>query len=154
MTETLTTAVTGISAQNQDWLRLKAAATGLQALQVKDGSVPDPADQLQAAGHVETIVAAIRALAPAFPHDAAYLEAARTDFEAWAAGGFAVPDFLSSLLEFQPQELRHDGLQHLVVFPMYTQNGSSSRQVEAVLVQVIWPEFIAGLESGEYSNKL
>jgi len=154
MTETLTTAVTGISAQNRDWLRLKAAATALQALQVKDGSVPDPADHPEAAGHVETIVAAIRALAPAFPHDAAYLEAACADFEAWTAGGFAVPDFLSSLLAFQPQELRHDGLQHLVVFPMYTQNGSSNRLVEAVLVQVIWPEFIAGLEAGEYSNKL
>jgi hypothetical protein len=154
MTETLTTAVSGISAQNQDWLRLKTAATALQALQVKDGSVPDPADRLEAARHVETIVAAIRALAPAFPHDAAYLDAACADFEAWSAGGFAVPDFLSSLLAFQPQELRHDGLQHLVVFPMYTQNGSSSRLVEAVLVEVIWPEFIAGLEAGEYSNKL
>ncbi len=154
MTETLTTAVTGISAQNQDWLRLKKAATALQAFQVKDGSVPEPGDRPEAAGHVETIVAAIRALAPAFPHDAAYLEAACTDFEAWAAGGFAVPDFLSSLLAFQPQELRHDGLQHLVVFPMYTQNGSSNRLVEAVLVEAIWPEFIAGLEAGEYSNKM
>jgi hypothetical protein len=37
---------------------------------------------------------------------------------------------------------------------MYTQNGSSSRLVEAVLIEVIWPEFIAGLEEGEYSNKL
>jgi hypothetical protein len=37
---------------------------------------------------------------------------------------------------------------------MYTQNGSSNRLVEAVLIEVIWPEFIAGLEQGEYSNKL
>ncbi|MDQ0769616.1 hypothetical protein QF031_002365 [Pseudarthrobacter defluvii] len=154
MTEMLTTAVTGISAQNLDWLRLKAAATALQALQVQDGSVPERAHHAAAAGHVDTIVTAIRALSPAFPHDAAYLQAACADFEAWAAGGFAVPDFLSSLLAFQPQEQRHDGLQHLVVFPMYTQNGSSNRLVEAVLVEVIWPEFIAGLEAGEYSNKL
>ncbi|MFP5312172.1 MAG: DUF6421 family protein [Actinomycetes bacterium] len=154
MTETLTTAVSGISAQDQDWLRLKAAATALQALQVQDGSVPEPGHQAEAAGHVETIVAAVKALAPAFPHDAAYLEAACADFDAWAAGSFAAPDFLSSLLAFQPQEQRRDGLQHLVVFPMYTQNGSSNRLVEAVLVEVIWPEFIAGLEAGEYSNKL
>jgi len=154
MTETLTTPATGISARNEDWMTLKTAATALQALQVKDGSVPEAADHAEAAGHVETIVTAIQALAPAFPHDAAYLEAACGDFEAWAAGGFAVPDFLSSLLAFQPQEQRHDGLQHLVVFPMYTQNGSSNRLVEAVLVEVIWPEFIAGLEGGEYSNKL
>jgi hypothetical protein len=65
-----------------------------------------------------------------------------------------VPDFLDSLQAFQPQEQRIDGLQHLVVFPMYTQNGSTNRLVEAVLIEVIWPEFIGGLEAGEYSNKL
>src|SRR6478735_8134078 len=154
MTETLTTAVTGISAQNQDWLRLKGAATALQALQAQDGSVPEAGNHPEASRHVSAIIDAVTALSPAFPHDAAYLEAACTDFQAWAAGGFAVPDFLSSLLAFQPQAQRHDGLQHLVVFPMYTQNGSSNRLVEAVLVEVIWPEFIAGLEAGEYSNKL
>ena len=57
-------------------------------------------------------------------------------------------------MAFQPEQHRVDGLQHLVVFPMYTQNGSTDRQVEAVLVQVIWPEFIAELEAGDYSNKL
>ena len=40
--------------------------------------------------------------------------------------GFGVPDFLDSLLAFQPQEHRENGLQHLVVFPMYTQNGSTA----------------------------
>ncbi|MDV2981276.1 DUF6421 family protein [Pseudarthrobacter oxydans] len=154
MTETLTTAVTGISAENQDWKRLKAAATALQALQVQDGSIPDAAHHSEAASLVKDIVSAVRALAPAFPHDAAYLDAVCADFSSWAGTGFATPDFLSSLLAFQPQEQRRNGLQHLVVFPMYTQNGSSSRLVEAVLVEVIWPEFIAGLEAGDYSNKL
>src|SRR5664279_369193 len=37
---------------------------------------------------------------------------------------------------------------------MYTQNGSPDRHVEAVLVQVIWPDFVADLEAGDYSNKL
>ncbi|WP_455834057.1 DUF6421 family protein [Pseudarthrobacter siccitolerans] len=154
MTETLITAPTGISAENQDWTRLKAAATAIQALQVKDGSVPDPANHAEASLHVGNIIDAVSALAPAFPHDAAYLDAVCADFGAWEANGFTVPDFLSSLLAFQPQEQRQDGLQHLVVFPMYTQNGSSNRLVEAVLIEVIWPEFIAGLEAGEYSNKL
>ncbi|MEP6980285.1 MAG: DUF6421 family protein, partial [Nakamurella sp.] len=49
---------------------------------------------------------------------------------------------------------RVDGLRHLVVFPMYTQNGSTSRLVEAVLLEVIWPDFIGELEQGDYSNKL
>ena len=57
-------------------------------------------------------------------------------------------------MAFNPQQHRVDGLGHLVVFPMYTQNGSTSRHVEAVLVEVIWPEFIGELEAGSYSNKL
>ena len=36
---------------------------------------------------------------------------------------------------------------------MYTQNGSRDRHVEAVIVEVIWPEFIAQLET-EYTNRL
>jgi len=153
MTETLT-AVPRISADNQDWLRLRTAASALQALQAPDGSVPDAASHTTAALHVDTIVDAVRALAPAFPHDATYLDTVCADFTAWVAGGFLVPDFLSSLLSFQPQEQRQDGLQHLVIFPMYTQNGSSSRLVEAVLIEVIWPEYIAGLEAGDHSNRL
>ena len=96
-----------------------------------------------------------RELAPLFPHDAAYLDALVADFERWArATGFGVPDFYDSLMAFQPQQHRVDGIRHLVVFPMYTQNGSANRLVEAVLVEVIWPEFIAELEAGDYTNKL
>ena len=46
-----------------------------------------------------------------------------------------------------------DGIRHLVVFPMYTQNGSPDRHVEALIVEVIWPDFIAQLET-EYVNRL
>ena len=136
------------------WLRLKAAATALQPLQVKDGSIPDPADHAAARKHVETIVAAVEELAPLFPHDAAYLAALPRDFARWADGGFAEPDFLDSLVAFQPQEHRVDGVRHLVVFPMYTQNGSPDRHVEALVVETIWPEFIAALEAGDYGNRL
>src|SRR6478609_11719141 len=136
------------------WRRLKDAATTLQTMQAQDGSVPDPADHSDAHVCVEVIVDAIRDLAPRFPHDAEYLAASRRDFERWAEGGFGVPDFLESLVAFQPQQHRTDGIRHLVVFPMYTQNGSSRRFVEAVIVEVIWPEFIAQLEAGDYGNKL
>ncbi|MDW4573815.1 DUF6421 family protein [Microbacterium sp. M3] len=135
------------------WLRLKAAATALQPLQIKDGSIPDAASHDAARAHVAEIVAGIQALAPAFPHDAEYLGASVRDFERWTDEGFGIPDFLDSLAAFQPQQHRVDGIRHLVVFPMYTQNGSSDRHVEAVLVEVIWPEFIAQLET-EYTNKL
>ncbi|MFZ7089327.1 DUF6421 family protein [Curtobacterium sp. RRHDQ10] len=136
------------------WLRLKDAVVGLQALQTADGSVPDPADHATASGLVATILPAVAELAPSFPHDAAYLTAVQRDLARWEAQGFGVPDFLDALVAFQPQQHRVDGLGHLVLFPMYTQNGSSSRLVEAVLVEVIWPEFIAALEAGDHGNKL
>ncbi|RAN73390.1 hypothetical protein B5P43_30900 [Bacillus sp. SRB_336] len=136
------------------WLALKKAASSLQVLQAKDGSVPDPEDHARAKELIGTVTGAIQALAPHFPHDADYLRLAVADFEKWVAADLGVPDFLDSLLAFNPQEHRLNGLGHLVVFPMYTQNGSTSRFVEAVLVEVIWPEFIGELEAGNYSNKL
>jgi hypothetical protein len=36
---------------------------------------------------------------------------------------------------------------------MYTQNGSTDRFVEAVVFEVIWPEFVAKLEATDYNNK-
>jgi hypothetical protein len=141
-------------ASDPAWLALKAAAVALQADQVKDGSIPDAERQADARTSVETIVSSIASLAPLFPHDAAYLDAARADFVRWADDGFGVPDFLDSLMAFQPQQHRTDGLRHLVVFPMYTQNGSTDRHVEAVLVEVIWPEIIGALEAADYGNKL
>jgi hypothetical protein len=135
------------------WLRLKGAATALQPLQAQDGSVPEADDHAEARELVEAIVESIRELAPLFPHDAEYLAASRHDFARWADGGFGIPDFLDSLVVFQPQQHRVDGIRHLVVFPMYTQNGSRNRYVEALIVEVIWPEFIAELEK-QYTNKL
>ena len=142
------------------WLRLKESATRLQALQVKDGSVPEGPSagsgnsRVAASALVDVIVESIEALAPRFPHDAAYLAASVADFRRWQAEGFGVPDFLDSLVEFQPQRHRVDGIRHLVVFPMVTQNGSPDRHVEALVVETVWPEFIAALEAGDYSNKL
>ncbi|MCL3862404.1 DUF6421 family protein [Actinotalea sp. K2] len=135
------------------WLELKACVEELQPLQAKDGSVPDPADHEHARGLVTRVVAAVEQLAPAFPHDAAYLAALGEDLRRWSVE-LGVPDFLDSLVAFQPQAQRVDGRRHLVLFPMYTQNGSPDRHLEAVLIEVIWPDFVAALEAGDYSNKL
>ena len=155
---TLTSAVVGEPevledvANDPSWLRLKEAATELQTLQVKDGSVPD--DAQRALALVDDIRSSVKELAPRFPHDAAYLDALDADFAKWADAGLGVPDFLDALTAFQPQRRRVNGLRHLVVFPMVTQNGSTSRLVEAVLIEVVWPEFVAELEAGDYSNAL
>jgi len=136
------------------WLALKAAASALQAFQMKDGSIPDESKHAESRDLVDTITRSILHVANYFPHDEAYLSALVVDFDRWVAGGFGVPDFLDSLNAFQPQLDRVDGLRHLVVFPMNTQNGSTSKLVEAVLIEVIWPEFVDALETGDYSNAL
>ena len=143
-----------IAEQSAAWAQLKDAAIAIREMQIKDGSIPDAAHHAAARELVGAITAAIRALAPAFPHDAEYLAASVVDFERWVSEDFGVPDFLDSLVAFQPQQHRVDGIRHLVVFPMYTQNGSSDRLVEALIVETIWPEFIAALEAGDYGNKL
>jgi hypothetical protein len=145
---------TSIVEHSAAWAQLKDAAIAIREMQIKDGSIPDAAHHAAARELVGAITAGIRALAPAFPHDAAYLAASVVDFDRWAAEDFGVPDFLDSLVAFQPQEHRVDGIRHLVVFPMYTQNGSSDRLVEALIVETIWPEFIGALEAGDYGNKL
>lgn len=135
------------------WGELKSAVIEFRTMQAADGSVPEEADHERARMLVGTIIRSLGSLAPRFPHDADYLAALTTDFERWSAEGFGVPDFLDSLSAFQPQRQRVDGLRHLVLFPMYTQNGSRERLVEAVLVEVIWPEFLARLEQ-TYTNAL
>ena len=47
---------------------------------------------------------------------------------------------------------RRDGIEHLVVFPMYKQNASRDTCFEALIVRVPWPEFVADLEAARYDN--
>ncbi|MFG1695959.1 DUF6421 family protein [Nonomuraea sp. NPDC049309] len=133
--------------------RLKEAVEELRPLQVKDGSVPDEHKE-RAAGLVAAIAERVAEIAPLFPHDAAYLEAVRADLAKWAAQGLGVPDFLDSLDLFHPDTQRVDGLEHVVVFPMYTQNGNPNRNLEAVWVRTIWPDWLAELEAGGYDNPM
>ena len=143
-----------VDAADPDWTALKAAVTAFRTLQQHDGSLADDADAGEAHRHMDAVRAATRILAPAFPHDAEYLDALDADLAAWAAAGFDVPDFRASLGAFQPQLRREDGLRHLVVFPMTTQNGSPDRLLEAVLTDVLWPDFIDALEREQYPNAL
>jgi hypothetical protein len=136
------------------WARLKSAAEAVRPLQTHDGSIPNTADHAVAAQHTAVIADSLRHFASIVTHDAAYLVACATDFERWAAGGFAVPDFYDALNAFHPARDRRDGVAHLVVFPMYTQNGSTDRRIEAVVFEVIWPDFIAELEATEYGNAM
>lgn len=140
------------------WPVLKDAVERIRPWQAKDGSIdftaegaPERADAEEA---VNRVAAAVEELSPLLPHDADYHRALVQDLRRWAEGGFEVPDFLDSLLAFQPAANRADGLQHLVVFPMYTQNGNPDRNLEAVVLRMVWPDWLAELERTRFDNPL
>jgi hypothetical protein len=140
------------------WAVLKDAVEAIRPAQSKDGSIDFEAEGAPARAAVESdleqVCNAVRDLTSLLPHDAAYHEALVADLRGWADGGFGVPDFLDSLLAFQPAKDRRDGLQHLVVFPMYTQNGNPDRNLEAVVLRMVWPDWLAELERTRYDNPL
>ena len=140
-------------AQSQEWEVIKSAALTLRGHQIHDGSIPEKSVHRICAIAVSGISGSLRELANKIQHDRQYLLACADDFDNWSNTGFGIPDFFDSLAAFHPESNRVDGLAHLVVFPMYTQNGSTDRFVEAVLFEVIWPEFVANLEEKDYSNK-
>ena len=133
------------------WRALVGAVEAIRPLQEADGAIPPPHRE-RAAALVAEITAAIAALAPDLPHQAEHLAATIADFRTWAGGGFARPDFLDSLQCFHPERQRRHGVEHLVVFPMVTQNGNPNRNVEAVVVRTVWPDWIAALEAERYPN--
>jgi hypothetical protein len=135
------------------WAELKEAVEELRATQEPDGSVDTSEhDPARAAELVESISIAALALAPHFPHQADYIDALRADLRAWVDSGFAKPDFIRSTEAFHPEHQRRDGIEHLVVFPMYKQNASRDTCFEALIVRVPWPGFVAELERSGYDN--
>ena len=129
------------------WARLRDETNALALLQAPDGSLTGDPDT--ARGHVEAMAQAIEELAPRFPHDGEYLAAAVEELRAW---DFGKPDFTRSLELFRPELARTDGIEHLVLFPMYKQNGSRDTCFEALIVRVPWPDWIAELERTRYDN--
>ena len=135
------------------WAQLKQSTDSLRLLQRPDGSVDlDANDETTVAAHVAAMRTAVASLAPHFTHQAEYLAAVDGDLAAWAGAGFAVPDFAAALDAFRPDLTRVDGIEHLVVFPMYKQNGSRDKVFEALIVRVPWPEWLAELEATRYDN--
>ena len=130
------------------WARLRDETNALALLQAPDGSLLGNADPAVARGHVERMIEAVEELKPRFPHDEAYLTAAVEDLRAWDFGTGGRPDFTRALEEFRPELMRTNGIEHLVLFPMYKQNGSRDTCFEALIVNVPWPDWIAELERG------
>jgi hypothetical protein len=109
--------------------------------------------RVRAAELAEAAAGAVLELRPRFAHQADHLDAVAADLRGWAAAGCGRPDFTASLELFRPERTREDGIEHLVVFPMYLQNsGSRDTRFEALIVRVPWPDWLAELERTRYDN--
>jgi hypothetical protein len=134
------------------WAKLKTATDALRLLQDADGSIDlDRNNRAGVEALVRDMADGIEALAPRFPHEADYLAAAVKDLRAWNPA--EKPDFTAALDAFRPDLHRTDAIEHLVLFPMYLQNGNSrDTRFEAVLIRTPWPQWLAELESDRYDN--
>jgi hypothetical protein len=137
--------------EHSAWRQLRDACDALALLQSEDGSI-DAGGIGEAPARLAAMTSAIAGLAPRFAHQSDYLEAVTADLEAWAQSGFGRPDFTRALAEFRPEQRREDGIEHLVVLPMYKQNASRATCFEALIVRVPWPDWVAELERSRYSN--
>jgi len=134
------------------WTALVEAVEAVRPMQAKDGSIDLTVhSEAEARAQVDAMCAAIEALAPRFPHQADHLAATAADLRAWADSGFGVPDFVGSLQLFRPDLQRADGVEHLALFPMYTQNGNPNRNLEAVITRTFWPDWL-GEQERTYDN--
>ena len=140
----------GAAKDNELWAQLRDETNALAPLQAPDGSLRG--DPETARLHVDRIVVMLRALAARFAHQADYIDAAVADLRSWVQTRFGKPDFTRALNAFRPERGRHDGVEHLVFFPMYKQNGSRDTCFEALIVRVPWPDWIAALEHTRYDN--
>jgi hypothetical protein len=135
------------------WRQLQGAVEELRATQEPDGSVDTSRhDPARLAGLAEAISSAAARLGRHFPHQQGYLEALKADLRAWVDSGFPRPAFDRSAEAFRPERDRRDGIESLVVFPMYKQNASPDTCFEALIVRVPWPGFVAELERSGYDN--
>jgi hypothetical protein len=141
-------AVRSAAKDDPHWAELKAATDELRLLQEPDGTAPGR----DVAPLVARMRTAIAGLMPHFAHQQPYLDAVVEDLAAWAEDPAAKPDFTRSLELFRPEQQRADGVEHLVVFPMYLQNASRDTRFEALIVRVPWPEWLGELERTRYGN--
>lgn len=133
------------------WRLLKSSVEELRSFQGEKGSIES--ERERASELIDVMVAALDDLAPLFPHQREYFAASVLDLQRWRSDGFGIPDFLDSLSAFRPDLNRADGVEHIAVFNMYTQNGNPSRNMEAVWVRTVWPTWIDEIEHSGYANK-
>ena len=140
------------TATDPHWSTLRNAVEALRPMQSKDGSIDLTSnDEAAVSKLVDDVLSSIDGLAPKFTHQADYLAAVKIDIENWRSGGYQVPDYYDSLQQFRPDLNRKDGVETLAVFSMYTQNGNPNRNLEALVINTFWPDWLAAKEQ-KYNN--
>ncbi len=133
------------------WLDLKKVINRLRQLQGKEGAV-EINDHEEAGQLVNKSIELIETFKPLLSHQAEYFEKVQQDFQKWQSNQFVKPDFVAALAAFHPEKKRIDGIEHLVVFPMYTPNASMETRFEAIMMSSPWPDWLLSLEKSFYKN--
>ena len=140
------------TATDAHWLKLQATVEALRPMQEKDGSINlETNKEAEVSKLVDDVLSSIVGLSPKFTHQADYLAQVKVDIENWRKGGYKVPDYYDSLQLFRPDLNRKDGVETLAVFSMYTQNGNPNRNLEALVINTFWPDWLAAKEQ-KYNN--
>ena len=140
------------TATDAHWLKLQATVEALRPMQGKDGSISlETNKEAEVSKLVDDVLSSIDGLAPKFTHQADYIAQVKVDIENWRKGGYKVPDYYDSLQLFRPDLNRKDGVETLAVFSMYTQNGNPNRNLEALIINTFWPDWLAAKEQ-KYNN--
>ena len=135
------------ASDNAAWLALTDAVEKLRPMQAKDGSIDTTVHGAgKATELVARIVSAVHELMPRFAHQQAYFAQLEIDLQKWISTDFDIPDYFDSLELFRPDQHRNDGVEHLAIFSMYTQNGNPNRNVEAIITRTFWPDWLAQQE--------
>ena len=136
---------------NPAWKSMQEAIEELRPMQNKDGAIEDAALHPRASQLLDQVIAGVLKLTPDFSHQAEYLSQAVKDLESWRTSGYGKPDFYASLELFRPDLMRKNDVQNLAVFSMYTQNGNPNRNLEVLVTNTFWPQWLADKEK-KYSN--
>lgn len=134
------------------WSRVKKTVNTLRQLQQSNGSISE-ADQdaigkaVECTGYLANLLPKLGAC---FPHQTDYFAALSSDLDLWKDGVFGIPDFTQSLHALNPQVARRDALRHFVLFPMYTPNASLDVRFETLIIETLWPGWLAEIQGAGY----
>ncbi len=109
------------AAADPAWLRLRDAVEELRVCRRRTARSPRRAATRRASASCASRSPPPPGARSEVPHQPSTSEALGADLRAWADGGFGKPDFIRSVEVYRPEQGRRDGIEHLVVFPMYKQ---------------------------------